>query len=199
MAKTANKKQRQPKPRTILVALSIVTILAVGTFGLAYKIQTYDMAAKQAGLVSIRELIIRGIEATLKNVPLDHKTGDAYFPEAKLYLPYDENTGTLTYFYFKDAETEQLTVSSSGVLDTQISRLYSANDIDELFEHVPKAQACSRGVTLQKAGSADDIGSSNQLVDSVDFSDGQTWQIYLANDCSELSDLANLLKNIRKY
>lgn len=184
-----------------LLALGVVlgSILLMSGYFTAYKIQYYNYAANQAGLVQTRELILLAMRGTKKDAPVEPQTGDIYFPESGLYLPNPNLPVTITYFFDKSHGLDspyELSVSTYPVRSTHT--LYTARNHEELFTAVPKLQACSRGVKIvQQKFPSDD--AKNELQHTVTLADGRALFIYLEKDCPELNDLADTLKNIKAY
>lgn len=175
------------------------SILLLGGYFAVYKIQYYNDAANQAGLVQVRELILLAMRGTKKDAPVDPQTGDIYFPESGLYLPNPGLPMTITYYFDKGNGTDspyELSVSTYPVKGTHT--LYTVTNHEEMFAAVPKLQACSRGVKIvQQKFPGDD--SQNELKHTVNLVDGRVLFIFLEKDCPELDDLADTLKNIKSY
>jgi hypothetical protein len=181
--------------------LSLAAFLII-TGGLLLSLKTYHLkiAADQASIVPIRELILQAVEGLKKDAPVEARTGDVYFPESRLYLPAPDTTAQLTYGYFKGDDAtqspEELSVSTDPVGGS--SALYSAWNMEDLFERVPKLQACGRGVKLVYEKYTADEGQ-NELKHTVRLANGRDIYVYLEKDCPELSATADLFKNIRSY
>ncbi len=198
--KTQLKNTHSWAKKKILAAFIILVLLIM--FGAAFtvqKIHYYNDAADQANSVRIRELILLAVRGIKKDAPVDPKTGDIYFPESRLYLPNPGLPLTITYLFDRGNITDSLSglsVSTYPVRGTQA--LYTANNMNEVFDAVPKLQACSRGIKLiyEKFPTSD---AQNVLKHTVQLSNGRTLYIYLERDCPELNDTANLFKNIKTY
>lgn len=186
-----------------LVTLALVVVLAVfiivgAVFGIR-KINYYNQAADQASIVQVRELILLSIRAIKKDAPIDHRTGDVYFPGSKLYLPNPGIPQPITYTQDKGDGVNfpsELSVSTYPVRGTE--KLYSARNIDELFAAVPKLQSCARGIKLvyQKIPHDD---TQNELKYTVSLTNGKDLYVYLEKECPELNETAELFKNARAY
>jgi hypothetical protein len=128
------------------------------------------------------------------DAPIDPKTGDAYFPPTKLYLPgAAAETAGLTYRYEKDLG---LSVSSKQTIGRATYSLYNAQSADALFQAVPHAQSCQRGLTVSYEPLND---TSVELQQTIRLNDGKALYLYAEKACPEISDLVALLKGFRTY
>ena len=143
------------------LASVVSVVLVAGLLNLLYwqawsVLSGYNQMQQQATTEPIRTLIARAIEGLGTPAPVDAKTGDVYFPPAKLYLP-ASNAGNdgftpATYKYSWDAAERTLTVIDVMVRQQAVTKLYTVQGLERLFEQVPYAQACSRGVMVMPAG-----------------------------------------------
>jgi hypothetical protein len=190
------------KNRIITLIILSVLILVVSTTGLflgMHKYRYYDDAANVAGTAPTRDLILLAVRGAKKNAPVDAKTGDVYFPEAKLYLPNPNIALPLTYFYDtgeNNNHTEELSISTYPVRGTE--QLYTAKNQKELFDAVPKLQSCARGfkVTYKAMAHASD---GITLQHSRTLQNGKQIFIYLEKTCPELKPFSESLKNLQSY
>jgi hypothetical protein len=198
MKKSKNIKRWVKVKIAVLVTVITLVIFVGGVFMVA-KVRYYNDAANLAGIVPMRELILSAVRGLKKDAPVEPRTGDVYFPESRLYLPNPGMALGLTYLFDKggiSGPEEGLTISTYPVRGTQA--LYTAQDMKELFTAVPKLQACSRGVKLYHNKLPQD-NTSDELRHTVHLNNGRDVYIYLDKDCPELSQLADLMKNIRAY
>lgn len=199
MKKPAKKAKNLGKRKiVIIVAVSGLLIVVVTLFGLQ-KARYYNDAANQANTVQIRELILLAVRGLKKAAPVEPRTGDVYFPESRLYLPNPATPLAITYLFDKGNVTNsqsKLSISTYPVRGTEA--LYMVKNTNDLFKAVPKLQACSRGIKLvyEKFPPSD---SQNQLKSTVRLNNGRNLYIYLEKSCPELSDTANLFKNVQAY
>lgn len=199
MKKPAKKaKNLRKRNIVIIVAVSGLLIVVVTLFGLQ-KARYYNDAANQANTVQIRELILLAVRGLKKAAPVEPRTGDVYFPESRLYLPNPATPLAITYLFDKGNVTNsqsKLSISTYPVRGTEA--LYMVKNTNDLFKAVPKLQACSRGIKLvyEKFPPSD---SQNQLKSTVRLNNGRNLYIYLEKSCPELSDTANLFKNVQAY
>ncbi|HSW79284.1 MAG TPA: hypothetical protein VLG47_00735 [Candidatus Saccharimonadales bacterium] len=198
----ATKKIKSKTPYTskksVLLIIAVLIVLVGGYFAVGW-VQAYNSAADQANIVSIRELIINAVRGLKKDAPIDPKTGDVYFPEARLYLPNPDTPQTLTYLNDagdgSDSKSE-ISVSTYPVFGT--ANLYEARNIKQLFDAVPKFQACARGVKLvyKQFPSSD---TTNVLQRTVHLNNGKTLYVYQEKNCPELGNLSIMMKNLKSY
>lgn len=184
--------------KSLFVGLIIFILALFYIYGIPMA-RYYRDGIRQAHMVQIRELIMTAVQNLKKTAPVDPKTGDVYFPESRLYLPRPDYALEISYRQdsgdISDANSE-LTVSTRSTFGS--TKMYSANTIDELFEQVPKLQACSRGVKIVSA-KFDINDEQNQLKHTITLNNGQTRYIYLEKECPELEPLADILQNLRAY
>jgi hypothetical protein len=193
------KKQHTLSKKSSIVLVVLLVVVAATAIVVTQKIRDYNAATDQANIVEIRELIVLAIRGVKKDAPVDPKTGDVYFPEAKLYLPNPHTALALTYLEdtgnIADAQSS-LTVSTYPVLGT--TNLYTAQDTNQLFAAVPKLQACSRGIKLvyQQFPATD---NTNVLRHTVHLNNGKTMYVYVEKDCPDLNSTADLFTGVRAY
>lgn len=199
-SKKPTDKKNLKKIITVISILIVVAILLVGVIMGINKARYYNDAAKQVGLAQIRELILLAVQETKKDAPVEPRTGDVYFPESRLYLPNPGLAVHLTYLYDKgDVSNLQAELSVSTYPVRGTVELYNATTHDSLFAvAVPKLQACSRGIKLvYQPLSVSDV--DNELRQQVQLNSGQTLYIYLEKACPELTEIADLFKNVQSY
>jgi hypothetical protein len=180
------------------MVLVVLSVLVSGYFVVGW-IQAYRSAADLANIVPVRELIITAARGLKKNAPVDPKTGDVYFPEARLYVPDPSTPLTLTYLNDVGGVSDpQSEISASSYPLYGTANLYEARNIKQLFDAVPKFQACARGVKLvyKQFPSSDTV---NVLQYVVHLGNGKTLYIYQEKSCPELGAISDLMKNIKSY
>lgn len=179
---------------TILI-LGLIASLCV--YGKVRYINQYDRAAQQASLAQIRRLIVQAVSALKVDAPVDAKTGAAFFPEARLYVPGSMPSDHLIYVYDPTIAKPGLSVGSQKLLNRDVNKMYAARDVDGTFAAVPHLQTCERGVRLSytKAGSFDGA----QFRQAVKLSNGQQLYMYYESGCPQLSEVLSTLKSIDSY
>lgn len=189
-----------PNKKSVIL-LIVVAALAAGLIYLASWVIVYKNAIDQAGTGPIRNLILQAIDNLGDRAPIDPRTGDTYLPQARTYLPYEPNTPSpkLIYVVINDeAQGTELYVTEKTVVDNQKTKLYIAKNTEELFEAVPKLQACQRGIKLLFAPANSDYGYG-ELDQTVELADGRTLYMYADDDCPELAYTLEALKNLKSY
>lgn len=195
--KTDRKKFLSQRNQFVLGAIAIVVMLtAVGLYAAWQQYGRFKATRDASDAISVRSLIINAAENTKAPAPIDAKTGDAYFPQAKLYLPNPDPMAQFTYAYDKDAK--ELSVSSRTVFGQAAAPLYAAANVSELFSGIPKLQACQRGVklTYQKRDNKD---NPERLHASIKPGNGKTLYIYTEKACPELDAEAIQLRQLQSY
>ena len=198
MKEQTHKDRTSSKRNIYYIALAVIVIFA-GSFFATERVRYYNAAAKQANIVSIRSLILLAVNNIKKDAPVDPKTGDIYFPEAKLYLPNPHSTHTLTYEYdtTNSPNTQSaLSISTSPILAMQA--LYTAKDTMTMFRAVPHLQACSRGIQLVYSKFPQN-NTQNVFKNTVRLNNGRDLYIYVDKNCPQLDDTASLFENIQAY
>ena len=187
-----------PKRALIISTFLAVVLISVGFAVKYFYLERYILAAKSAEIVSIRELIISAAQGTKTDAPIDPKTGDVYFPQAKLFIPNVPSSAGLTYAYYEDEELgEDISVSSRPVFHQKIVPLYAAMDINQIFAAVPALQACQRGITL----SYHELTGREELLleHTAHLNNGKSLFMYGDRGCSEHTDTVEILKGIQAY
>ena len=157
---------------------------------------SYRITSRQSGTRSISEMVLFDADGLKTDAPIEPKTGDIYFSQAKLMLPSNPELQSLRYSY--DHDSSELSLSSQQVYRQTAAKLYGANNLKELFDVIPKLQACERGISLgykQIEGS----DTTRELVQTVKLNSGKTLYVYLEKGCPELNDTAKIMVNVREY
>ncbi len=153
------------------------------------------------GSEQFRELILSNNLARAR-APIDPKTGDVYFPEAKLYLPKQVLTDTRSsdqFFYMY--HDNELAVASVYDIQQASNKLIAADNLDVLSKNLPKYQACSNGmvVMLDQSNKPTLLGDSAVLKATARLENGRSAHIYLDNECPEMNDKVETLKGLKPY
>ena len=151
---------------------------------------------------AIRESLIGSIQSLKSPAPVDAKTGDVYFPDAKLFVSKPPSGTTLTYSYDDFSTVGQLSkpvlsISSSQLINEILPDLYNAQNSFELFEELPHLQACQRGVSIASNPITDD--AEVKLHHEQKVADGRNLYIYTDNRCAEAERIIDALKNLQSY
>lgn len=193
-------KLRKYSPKSIAIKLTIILVLATGLFYGYLEVVRYRTNRDQIEMVTTRELIIAGVENAKQPAVIDAKTGDIYFPPEKLYLPYSLNHPTLIYSIHDDGSgSTEFTISDKLVMGGVKSKLYSAQNVEKMLYKVPELQACLRGLRITYEKRVDE--SEHKLHSSHILKNGKTIYIYSEKEkvCTQLDELAEMLKNLQSY
>jgi len=198
MAKKQTTKEIGVNRKALLIFLAVVFVLIGASYQIVSSyIYKYNLAADLASIVSIRELVLNAADGTRTNAPIDAKTGDTYFPQARLYLPANPDVTQLTYFYDANGLSgQELSISRRSVFNQNAVKLYSAMNITQLFNAIPKVQSCQRGIRLQYKMTKDEL---SELKQTIVLNNGKTLYAYQETACPELNYTTSLLKNLRAY
>lgn len=181
-----------------------VAVLAIGYLGyLVYSIgwsaiESYRAAANYANTEPIRTMILDGMDGLSVDAAVEPKTGDIYFPPAKLYVPASALTGAASYRYSWDDEFKELTVIDQQVYNIQAAPLYNARNVEELFQRVPKLQACARGVIVSPSSEKPQSLGDPELKQTVRLN-GQERYVFIERTCQENSGPAERMTYLRSY
>lgn len=180
------------------LALAALILLVVGVM-IVKNCRTYQ---EENGISQTRDLVTMAINNLKTPAPIEAKTGDVYFPQAKLYLPAEQNKDDLwlVYSYFKDdsADVLDFSISNRMVIGQLESKLYSAQTQKQLFDQIPRLQACARGVKVSfEPLKPDEIGA--QLQYSGTLQNGKTLYLYAEKTCPEIGPTVDTLKNLQSY
>lgn len=184
----------------VIVVLVVIILVGVG-LSVFHTYQRYNAAVDLAEAGPIRSLILQAVSGVQTDAPIDPKTGDIYFPEAHLFVPRSANPSHLHLTYSYDSTSGkdgELAVSNHQLFDQNASRLYAALNAEQVFNAVPKLQACQRGVTLLTAKPrASDV--QNKFEQTITLSNGTVLYAYWEKACPELQPTVDVLKNIQAY
>ena len=200
MSKSIKNNVLKSTPSFWLAAIIIASLLA----GFAFTIKLlhadrYNQSAEVAGTVAIRELIIGAVEGLKRDAPIEAKTGDIYFPEARLMLPASP-LARLTYAYEPDSPDINLTVSDHRAISQASYAMYNATSTQKVFEAAPKLQSCSRGVRVLEKQITTNEEPLSELKGTVQPGNGKTLYLYVEKECAtELNDTVEFLKKLKAY
>jgi hypothetical protein len=201
---TKKQKPRRFSKKSLAVYTGVVVVLAavvVLCLVVATYVTRYNQASDAASSVAIRELVLRAAEGTKSPAAIEPTTGNIYFPQARLYLPsLQNNTTQLTYMYTPPAkdQQEELSISSKNAFSRNAARLYAGRNVKEVFEAIPKMQACQRGIALYYSKPTDH-NDDQVLKQSISLNNGKTLYMYTQKSCDDLDDIALLLGSIKAY
>lgn len=193
--KNQKKKHSVQYKKIILIALLLVLVVS----GLCYFKYRIKPTVAQAEISPMREMILMAAGAAKKDAPVEAKTGDVYFPGARLFVPPPQGgLDVLTYSFYDDGKTEpDFSVSNKRIFNINASQLYAANNLTELFEKIPKLQACQRGINIRYTQTNETyVGTLKQ---TVPLPNGKNLYMYVDSSCPEIEELLPLLKQIKTY
>lgn len=201
---TTKKPKKVPKlsrNKKVVLTIAIFVLSVMLIQFLWFKVSEYKDMASRAQTEPLRSYIIKAVGGHKSDAPIDAKTGDVYFPQAKIYLPSTVENNRLTYGYYEELDGSGiLSISSHPALNQALNIIYSAGTVDELLNAVPKLQACQRGITfLQKENKPDFNYEENELQYTLELKDGRTYYVYYEKSCPELEETSELLRNLNSY
>jgi hypothetical protein len=198
MTKATKKRTPLTKRLKIIICLSVVILVAIGIGVKAWYIDAFNQTRHLAGMTAVRELVIQSARQTKADAVRDAKSGDIYFPEAKLFLP-NQNVGRLTYNVSPGEDTTDISVSNEAVFNQMATKLYNTSNMEEMFKQLPHLQACQRGIKVMHAPMDTAELSANDLTGTIKLNNGGSLYIYLEKSCPELKTTADALKGLQAY
>lgn len=191
--------QLQQAKRRVIYRFLMIIVVILATLLCAGMVWAHVLrdneTSEMTSIVPIRELLLAGAKDTKTDAPVDPKTGDIYFPQAKLYLPNVSSYVHLTYAY-DEAEGVGLSVSSRIAFQQSVVQMYNARNATDLFRAVPYLQACQRGVTVAYQKTDD---AAKELKQTVHLNNGKTLYLYAEKTCPILGETTDLLKGLKAY
>jgi len=182
------------------VAIGVAVLLSGGLW-VAATTMSYKEIADKASVNNYRDLLLKDGP---QDAPIDAKTGNVYLREAGLYLPAPDPSIQLVYSYLPEAGVgDVFSVTNRHVLNRAEKGFYNARTIDELFQYVPKWQACMQGITLsyQKQDIGDDsyLDGNSTVQSTIRLSNGKDLYVYLDKACPDLQSTVTALQKLQVY
>lgn len=192
-----NKKTPKPDFKKVAIILLTAVIAAIVLFVVYMRfVIPYERSSRYTDTIAIREMIISAVEGINTYAPVDHRTGDTYFPEARLYLPAETPSVPLSYRYSESVGDlpQELLVTSRNLINAKASALHGTTHMEELFQKVPELQSCARGVSIQTKPF-----DNNSPFETVAVADGRTLYLQHEDECPDLAETMQSLKNLKSY
>lgn len=181
-----------------LAAFAAALLIGAGSYRVYWYAHNWQRATDQVAAAQIRDLVLRAVDGLVVDAPIEPKTGDVYFPQAKLMLPNVDPFTRLTYHYDTFGDTPEFSISSRPVINQMASRLYKENVYD-VFTAVPDLQKCQRGLRLQYSDSVYKDDQSLRQVKKLVLNNGKTIYVY-SEGCKELeASVLPLLDKLQAY
>lgn len=202
MLKNSKKNNKNFKQKRMLVIALLFIVIAAGVYLSYNKILLVSYTFNQAKMNTFREMVISANANLKKDAPIDAKTGDIYFPEAKLFLPNDAYGKPRLLYEFDPAGNgggDQLSVSDKNLVNFKSANLYNAQNINHMMEMVPILQACQRGVSVGFSEPTIDSGDAPEIKKTISINNGKTIYLSYEKACPELEELVNTLTKLKSY
>lgn len=189
-----------------------VVMIAVGVLFVAqliFNICLYKMYVRDSRPSVITQLIVNAVGNLHKPAPVEAKTGNVYFPDAKMMMPPPSSPALeIEYSNVGDAKTPELDITTRQLVGQATAKLWTAQSgvsrKDEslaVFNQVPNLQACARGVQVLLRPSPGIDSNKLKLQATKKLTDGRT--VYIYNEpttCHEdMSALLDTVKQIDSY
>lgn len=187
--------------KVIAMILTAVILASIAYLGISQRFMQNQLDAYSAQRMST--LILQAVDNLQQPLPRDAKTGEYYMPDVRMRLPAtSESSKRLEYSYVPKTGDidEELRVSSFSATLAPRTHVMNAQNMNALFDAVPKLQACTRGFKLT-FGQLD--GKSQEglvFVHEKTLQDGRRLFIYAEADCNaEAGSALEYLKQIDSY
>ena len=198
MPKKHKKFDKKAFLKIVLPLVVVVLAVSAGIAYFVYKQQVDDPTRLQVAMTG-------AIDNATRDAPVEAKTANTYFPALRLYIePSNDGWGVEDYTYGKNVYDDPaadgsavISVSKHSVIDEATSNFTNARTSTELFDMVPEAQACLRGVTLTTAPLTrleDRKFHHKQLLD-----DGRELYFYYEPACPRLNEVIAELERVKTY
>jgi hypothetical protein len=185
---------------SVIIVTALITFIVICIFNFA---RNYQWTIEALSASEIRQQVLEGVSSTKHVAPIDAKTGDTYFPEAKLFVPYAKDVWGITYEYSENnassKDTSILSISSVQTFQevkaaTNISGVFTT---EQVFERLPNIQACQRGIdlTYTKDGQED----TKVLKTTITLNNGKVLYMFVEKNCKFTDKLEKALENIQTY
>jgi hypothetical protein len=171
--------------KSILPAIITLQFLLIGI--LAWYLYWTHIEVNMQSTIKISTLINNAVEALNSPIPQDAKTGTLYIREAKMTLPPAPDRSLMFYYSYNpsiDGMNEEIRFSNKQLVDMQKNKVYAHQTLKEVFDEVPKLQACSRGY-LVIFNKPDKFETDGHEVFQKKLKDGRTAYVYLEDKCAD--------------
>lgn len=183
-------------PSIIILQFAIMAVLA-------WFVYWNHVATNETSTLRISGLIVKAVEALTWPVNADPQTGRLYIHEAHLTLPTppDQSYG-IYYNYIPafDGSPEEVHLMDKQDVNMQKNTVQAVASLEEVFNAVPKLQACARGYTLTFAVPKNQDPNTSHQVFTKKLKDQRDLYAYLDNDCAQSEQqMVPYLKQIESY
>lgn len=191
--------------RLIILGAVLFSLLVLAQAGLDYYFYRQTQEAHDTTTIS---LITKAVDGLHEPAPVDPRTGDSYFPEARLYVPASNNyNASLIYNYVDVDGRPELSITGKQFVNAAQSKLWSAYSnntksntkaFEAVFAQVPNLQACARGVQLFTTPRTEATVYTKRF--EVTDSKNRTWYAYTEPTCKQdIQPLVTQLRSIKAY
>lgn len=180
----------------VLVIIILLQFAATAFFVFSFKLTRSD--ADNLSAKSFGNLIITTIDGLNRPVNQDAQSGIVYLHETRLTLPAVTDRSLQLLYDYESAgkdTAERLHLIDALALRTAKSKLYSAQNHDELFAAVPKLQACVRGYSVVFAP----VKDGGDLVFQKQLKDRRQVYVYHEAKCPINKDMTDYLNKLDSY
>jgi hypothetical protein len=195
-----------PQWRRSLIVTALIAGSALLLVQLALDVRLYRQSLEPKS-EPIASMIIEAIQAVKESAVIEPTSKKVYLPDANLVLPpYPQNVSNIQYSYTPsfDGTDAEASVTLANAISVGISKIRNAealgaqnHDSNALFDAVPEAQVCARGLHLVFGAKT----HYKHLEFGTQLADGRTMKLYSeANSCSyDFDPLTAYLKQAQSY
>lgn len=199
MKRKQKRKWLSAHKKIVALGISISGILLVWLIYDVTSLLIQNYTANQNSTLLMKDTLVRAAENLKKDVPVDPKTGDLYFPESRLYLPNPKSNLKFIYEWHpaERGSQEELSISILPIPGT--SSLYAAIGFDGVVAASPKLQACGRGITLSYSKSTGGYADLGQLKKMINLQNGKELYLFQEKACPDLDEVVDILSKVTPY
>lgn len=181
----------------VCMAAGILVVAGIIMYGWSVEQRIKDLQ-ERVGVASISHILLGALDAQSHPAPLDHMTGDVYFPEMRLRIP-QKLVDPVKFVYSYDTNDNQpiLRISNSQVLDGLKANLLASESVESAFNDLPRLQSCRRGISLAEQTISDD--SYGSLRATIELENRKPLYAYIESSCELLDETLDLVKSIEAY
>lgn len=202
--KTTKKKKPAKKidlKQVLLIVIAIVVVLGVIAQILFNMFVWQEL--KRNSVFTTRQLIVNAIEELINQKTIMGSEGK--ISEARLQMPTTTPAGDqakIVYSHYKSDGNapEQIELTTRGIVAEGFGSV-GFFEMEEVFKGVPKAQACTRGISIYINPGSEIDANNRKKIEEKQLADGRYVQIFRETECDlmQMDDLEKLVTQIQSY
>ncbi len=169
--------------------LPLVLIQFLAILILAFYARFTQTQLQELSTIKIGSLIINAVDGLTDEPNIDPQTGNIYIHEAQLMLPVQNDPGPKLLYRYTPADEsgqgEEVRLIDKSYFNQAKVPMVNSQSIEQLFDALPKLQACNRGYQIQFVKRTE---TDIPLIFEKQLKDGRTIYVYLEDLCSQTKD-----------